>query len=99
MRHVYVMVVLFGSRLAVPSNVIGLLGAALRSGPAFATGATLPVTAVKLTASGGLSTPFARTTSEPVYVPATSGVKVDRTEFGVLKEAELPAGFAVNVHW
>ena len=58
----------------------------------------MPVTAVMLTASGWLSTPFARTTKLPVYVPATSGVKVARTEVGVLKEAELPAGFAVKVH-
>jgi hypothetical protein len=30
--------------------------------------------------------------------PATSGAKVERTELGVLKETELPAGLAVNVH-
>ena len=53
------MVVLFGSRLAVPSKVMAPLGAALRSGPAFATGAMFPVTAVTLILSGWLSTPFA----------------------------------------
>jgi hypothetical protein len=99
MRQVYVMVELFGSRLAVPSSVMVPFGAALRSGPAFATGATLPLTAVMLTASGWLSIPLARTTKLPVYVPATSGVKVVFTELGLVSEALLPAGFAVKVHW
>jgi hypothetical protein len=78
--------------------MIALPGAALASGPALARGATLPVTAVMLTESGGLDTPFACTTSVGVYEPATSGVKVGRAEFGLVSDAVLFAGLLLNVH-
>jgi hypothetical protein len=42
--------------------------------------------------------PFAWTTRVAVYAPATSGVKVGRTDVAPVRKAVLPDGLLVNVH-